>query len=70
MQSIVLKNFKSYEQQAVNDLNSRINIILGSNGQGKSNFLKGILWIIIKLSRFCLLIDLRSIKQSLTQPCM
>jgi AAA15 family ATPase/GTPase len=70
MQSIVLKNFKSYEQQAVNDLNSRINVILGSNGQGKSNFLKGILLMIIKLSRFCLLIGLRSIKQSLTQPCM
>ena len=70
MQSIVLKNFKSYEQQAVNDLNSRINIILGSNGQGKSNFLKGILWIIIKLSLFCLLIGLLSIKQSLTRPCM
>ncbi len=41
MQSIVLKNFKSYENQALSNLNSRINVIIGSNGQGKSNFFKG-----------------------------
>ena len=46
MQSIVLKNFKSYEYQSLADLHSRINIVIGANGQGKSNFLKGILYYI------------------------
>ncbi len=41
MQSIVLKNFKSYEHQSLTNLNSRINVIVGANGQGKSNFFKG-----------------------------
>ena len=42
MQSILLHNFKSYDHQAITNLNSRINVVLGSNGQGKSNFFKGI----------------------------
>ncbi len=50
MQSILLKNFKSYEQQSINDLNSRINVILGSNGQGKSNFFKGIFLFTLAIS--------------------
>lgn len=45
MQSIILHHFKSYEHQSVTNLNSRINVVLGSNGQGKSNFFKGTLTI-------------------------
>lgn len=32
MQLISLKNFKSYENQIINNLNPRINVILGRNG--------------------------------------
>ena len=53
MQSILLHNFKSYEHQVITNLNSRINVVLGSNGQGKSNFFKGI-WALIQPSLFCL----------------
>lgn len=61
MQSILLKNFKSYESQAINDLNSRINVVVGSNGQGKSNFFKGN-FKIIQPSHISSLINLPSIE--------
>ncbi len=51
MQSILLHNFKSYENQSISSLNSRINVVLGSNGQGKSNFFKGT-WTIISAISF------------------
>lgn len=41
MQTITIKNFKSYQKQVLNQLNPNINIVLGSNGQGKSNLFKG-----------------------------
>lgn len=41
MELISLRNFKSYENQLITNLNPRINVILGSNGQGKSNLFKG-----------------------------
>lgn len=41
MELISLRNFKSYENQLIANLNPRINVILGSNGQGKSNLFKG-----------------------------
>lgn len=43
MQLISLKNFKSYENQIVNNLNTNVNVIIGRNGEGKSNFFKGTL---------------------------
>ena len=36
-QELVLKNFKSYKDVAITDLNPGINIVLGRNGHGKSN---------------------------------
>ncbi len=65
MQSILLKNFKSYEHQSLNDLNSRINIVVGSNGQGKSNFFKGT-FNFIQQSRSYSQTDLPSIEPSST----
>jgi chromosome segregation ATPase len=56
MQSIILKNFKSYENQTIASLNSRINIVVGANGQGKSNFFKGTIYP-IQPSHFSSLID-------------
>jgi len=50
MKSISLKNFKSYDNQTVKDLNPKINVILGMNGQGKSNLLKGKFLSIIAIS--------------------
>lgn len=41
MQYIAIENFKSYESQVINNLNPHINIIIGKNGEGKSNFFKG-----------------------------
>lgn len=41
MQLISIKNYASYETQVVNALSPRINVVLGKNGQGKSNFFKG-----------------------------
>lgn len=40
---ITLKGFKSYEDETLNNLHPRINIVLGRNGEGKSNFFKGTL---------------------------
>jgi len=69
MQSILLKNFKSYEQQSINNLNSRINVVLGANGQGKSNFFKGTL-IITQQSHFYSLTNLQSIELNLMEHFM
>jgi AAA15 family ATPase/GTPase len=41
MNMITLKGFKSYEDETLNNLHPRINIVLGRNGEGKSNFFKG-----------------------------
>ena len=43
MQMVTLKNFKSYKNQMVTNISPRINLIIGKNGQGKSNFFKGTL---------------------------
>ncbi len=43
MNMISLKGFKSYEDETLNNLHPRINIVLGRNGEGKSNFFKGTL---------------------------
>ena len=40
--SINIKNFKSYLDENVLDLNPGINIFVGKNGHGKSNFFQGI----------------------------
>jgi len=42
MKAITLKNFKSYDNQLIPDLSPNINLFIGQNGQGKSNFFKGI----------------------------
>ena len=39
--NVHIKNFKSYKDEFLNDLNPKFNIILGKNGQGKSNFFNG-----------------------------
>ena len=41
MQTVSIKNFKSYQQQLIHGLSPNINVILGKNGQGKSNLFKG-----------------------------
>ena len=41
MNLITLKNFKSYQNETVTNLSPHINVIIGRNGQGKSNFFKG-----------------------------
>lgn len=41
MDIVTLKNFKSYELQVVHGLSPQVNLIIGSNGHGKSNFFKG-----------------------------
>jgi chromosome segregation ATPase len=38
---IVLKNFKSYEDEVISDINERMNVIVGKNGHGKSNIHHG-----------------------------
>jgi len=45
LDSIFLKNFRNYSETRFN-LNSRINIFLGNNGQGKTNLLEAI-WTLI-----------------------
>lgn len=69
MQSILLHNFKSYDHQAITNLNSRINVVLGSNGQGKSNFFKGI-YLLIQPSLSCSPKGIPLIAPSLTPPSM
>ncbi len=69
MQSILLHNFKSYDHQAITNLNSRINVVLGSNGQGKSNFFKGIS-VLIQPSLSCLPKGIPLIVPSSTPPSM
>jgi DNA replication and repair protein RecF len=41
MQGLSLTNFKSYSKHDIFGFNPNINIIIGSNGQGKSNLFKG-----------------------------
>lgn len=41
MQLLAMKGFKSYEDELINNLSPHINIIIGKNGEGKSNFFKG-----------------------------
>lgn len=55
MEIISLRNFKSYENHTIPHLNSRINVILGSNGQGKSNLFKGTISIIQPLHSYSLI---------------
>lgn len=39
--SITLKNFRSYAVEVVEQFNRRLNVVLGKNGEGKSNLLRG-----------------------------
>ena len=39
--SIYIKNFKSYLDFRLNDLNPCLNVVIGKNGHGKSNFFQG-----------------------------
>ena len=50
LNSIFLKNFRNYSETRFN-LDPRINIFLGNNGQGKTNLLEGI-WILINGKTF------------------
>ena len=36
-----IKNFKSYKEMSITDLNKHFNLIIGRNGHGKSNFFDG-----------------------------
>ena len=42
MEGLSLINFKSYAKYNIFGFNPHINIIIGGNGQGKSNIFKGI----------------------------
>ncbi len=47
IQSITIKNFKSYRDfSLVESLDSKINLIIGQNGHGKSNFLDAIIFVL------------------------
>lgn len=45
IESITLHNFKSYSDVHITNLNPKINIILGQNGHGKSNFFQALLFL-------------------------
>lgn len=40
-----LKNFKSYEDVEIPEFHQHLNIVLGSNGHGKSNLIKALLFV-------------------------
>lgn len=47
IQSITIKNFKSYRDfSLVETLDTNVNLIIGSNGHGKSNFLDAIIFVL------------------------
>jgi len=47
IQSITIKNFKSYRDfSLVESLDNKINLIIGQNGHGKSNFLDAIIFVL------------------------
>lgn len=39
--SVTLKNFRSYATETVDQFNPCLNVVLGRNGDGKSNLLRG-----------------------------
>ena len=41
--SIEIKNFTSYRHQKIEGFNKGVNLIIGKNGEGKSNLLNGII---------------------------
>ena len=41
IKQIVLRNFKSYREEIITDISKEINVVIGKNGHGKSNFYKG-----------------------------
>jgi AAA15 family ATPase/GTPase len=41
IEELTIKNFKSYSNLILKDINKSLNIILGRNGQGKSNIHSG-----------------------------
>lgn len=38
-----IENFKSFINEEITDFSPKINLILGKNGQGKSNFYSGLI---------------------------
>lgn len=40
--SIAIQNFRSFELAKIDSLNKNINIVVGKNGDGKSNFFKAL----------------------------
>lgn len=60
-----MKNFKSYENQIVNNFSPHINVIIGRNGEGKSNFFKGT-FLLNQLLILSSLIESLSIRQNIT----
>lgn len=45
LEYIKLKNYKSYDQETVEDLSKGINIFLGRNGHGKSNLFSSLTFL-------------------------
>lgn len=41
MEGLSINNFKSYRKHTVFGFNPYLNVIIGGNGQGKSNIFKG-----------------------------
>jgi recombinational DNA repair ATPase RecF len=50
MHSLSVTRFKSYSKLSISGFNPHINIIIGGNGQGKSNLFKGMVDLILALS--------------------
>ncbi len=50
IKKITLENFFSFSESTTIDLNSGVNILVGINGSGKSNFLKGIRFLYESIS--------------------
>jgi chromosome segregation ATPase len=46
MQSLSLTRFKSYNKHSISGFNPYINILIGGNGQGKSNLFKALSFVL------------------------
>ncbi len=53
IEKVVFNNFRNYKGNQVFELSSKINILFGDNGNGKSSFFDGLEWCLTgKISRF------------------
>ena len=45
IQKIEIENFRSYYKQNIFELTNRLNLIFGSNGDGKTTFYEALEWL-------------------------